>query len=281
MHQTIARTEGQRPIIKGRLGPLSDDIRVPAYQAFLLLWAAFTVAPFLFGLDKFFNWMTFWPNYLWVGFPHLFGVAPQTFMYGVGVVEMAAGVLVFLLPRFAPYVVACWLAGIITNLVIISAAASGHGNVFWDIALRGTQPETLRLELRDGCAGEAPVRPGHRPLMVIEHRSGVELAQDLNQPGHQAGPPGLVCGTEPGAVVAMEVLVEQDEVPPVRVLLEQSGPAIDGPPSVVTTQERADEAAGQLLRHLEQRHHRPRARRALDPQIVTVIPVVRDQGPDQ
>src|SRR5215472_896796 len=80
---------------------------------------------------------------------------------------------------------------------------------------RGTQPETLRLELRDGCAGEAPVRPGHRPLMVIEHRSGVELAQDLNQPGHQAGPPGLVCGTEPGAVVAMEVLVEQDEVPPV------------------------------------------------------------------
>ncbi|HEY7261554.1 MAG TPA: hypothetical protein VH589_08745 [Trebonia sp.] len=136
MHQTIARTEGQRPIIKGRLGPLSDDIRVPAYQAFLLLWAAFTVAPFLFGLDKFFNWMTFWPNYLWVGFPHLLGVAPQTFMYGVGVVEMVAGVLVFLLPRFAPYVVACWLAGIITNLVIISAVRGGHANVFWDIALR-------------------------------------------------------------------------------------------------------------------------------------------------
>src|SRR5215467_3749204 len=140
---------------------------------------------------------------------------------------------------------------------------------------------TLRLELWDGCAGEAPVWPGHRPLLVIEHRSGAELAEALNQPGYQAGPPGLVCGTEPGAVVAVEVLVEQDEVPPVRVLLEQPGPAVDGTPTVVITQERADEAAGQLLRHLEQVHHRPRARRALDPQIVTVIPVVRDQGPDQ
>lgn len=136
MHQTIARTEGQRPIINGRLGPLAGDIRVPAYQAFLLLWAGFTVAPFLFGLDKFFNWMTFWPKYLWVGFPHLIGVSSQTFMYGVGVVEMVAGVLVFLLPRFAPYVVAGWLGGIITNLVIISAVRGGHANVYWDIALR-------------------------------------------------------------------------------------------------------------------------------------------------
>ena len=56
-------------------------------------------------------------------------------MYAVGVVEIIAGVLVFLLPRFAPYVVAGWLGGIILNLVIISAAPGGHV-VFWDIALR-------------------------------------------------------------------------------------------------------------------------------------------------
>jgi hypothetical protein len=135
MQQTIARTAGQRPIIAGRLGPLRGDARNPVFQAFLLLWAGFTVAPILFGIDKFFNWMTFWPQYLWAGFPHLVHVSPQHFMYAVGVVEIAAGVLVFLLPRFAPYVVAGWLAGIITNLVIISAASSGH-SVFWDIALR-------------------------------------------------------------------------------------------------------------------------------------------------
>jgi hypothetical protein len=52
----------------------------------------------------------------------LFGVSSLHFMYAVGVVEMAAGVLVLLLLRFAPYVVAGWLGGIITNLVIISAA---------------------------------------------------------------------------------------------------------------------------------------------------------------
>ena len=136
MQQTIARIDGQRPIIAGRFGPLPGDVRNPVYQAFLLLWAGFTAAPILFGVDKFFNWMTFWPNYLWAGFPHFLHVSPQHFMYAVGVVEIAAGVLVFLLPRFAPYVVAGWLAGIITNLVIISAASSGHGNVFWDIALR-------------------------------------------------------------------------------------------------------------------------------------------------
>jgi hypothetical protein len=136
MQQTIARTDRQRPIIAGRFGPLRGDARSPVFQAFLLLWVAFTVAPILFGADKFFNWMTFWPRYLWAGFPHLLHVSPQHFMYAVGVVEIAAGVLVFLLPRFAPYVVAGWLAGIITNLVIISAAADGQGNVFWDIALR-------------------------------------------------------------------------------------------------------------------------------------------------
>ena len=137
MQQTIARTERQLPIIAGRLGPLANDVRDPGYQAFLLLWIGFTVAPILFGIDKFFNWMTYWPKYLWAGFPHLFGhVSPAHFMYAVGVVEIAAGVLVFLLPRFSPYVVAGWLGGIITNLVVISAARGGHTAVFWDIALR-------------------------------------------------------------------------------------------------------------------------------------------------
>ncbi len=134
MQQVTGAPGTQRPIIAGRLGPLAGDIRNPSFQAFLLLWIGFTAAPILFGLDKFFNWMTFWPKYLWAGFPHLLGnVPPQDFMYAVGVIEMVAGVLVFLLPRFAPYVVACWLGGIITNLVIISAAGTG---VFWDIALR-------------------------------------------------------------------------------------------------------------------------------------------------
>ncbi len=130
-----SRFQDQRPLIAGRLGPLPGRLHDPLYQAFLLLWVTFTVAPILFGADKFFNSMTFWPKYLWAGFPHLFGVSPQHFMYAVGVVEIIAGVMVFLLPRFAPYVVACWLAGIITNLVIISTAGH-HATAYGDIALR-------------------------------------------------------------------------------------------------------------------------------------------------
>jgi hypothetical protein len=71
-----------------------------------------------------------------------------------------------------------------------------------------------------GCGGEAPARPGHRPLAILEHGAGVELAQALDQPGDKPGPPGLVGRAEPGSVVTVEVLLEQDEVTPVRVLLE-------------------------------------------------------------
>jgi hypothetical protein len=38
-------------------------------------------------------------------------------MHLVGVVEILAGVLVALKPRYAAYVVAAWLAGIIVNLL--------------------------------------------------------------------------------------------------------------------------------------------------------------------
>ena len=70
----------------------------PGYQAFLLLRAAFTVVPIVFGLDKFFNLLTDWPGYLapWVD-SIVPGTAHQA-MYVVGVVEIAAGVLVAVRP---------------------------------------------------------------------------------------------------------------------------------------------------------------------------------------
>ena len=114
----------------------SEKLSDPAYQAYLVLRTTFVVAPILFGVDKFFSWMTLWPKYLWVGFPHFLSVSPQSFMYGVGVIEIVAGLGVLVLPRLAPYVVAGWLGGIITNEIIKSIAIGGHTQVFWDIALR-------------------------------------------------------------------------------------------------------------------------------------------------
>jgi hypothetical protein len=116
--------------------PVAEKFRDPAYQAFLVLRAAFVAAPILFGIDKFFNWMTYWPKYLWAGPPHWLSISPLHFMYAVGVIEIAAGILVLVLPRIAPYVVAAWLAGIVTNLIITSISVGGHSKVFWDIALR-------------------------------------------------------------------------------------------------------------------------------------------------
>lgn len=56
----------QRPRHLGLASAMAADrLTDPAYQADLILRTAFVVAPILFGLDKFFNWMTFWAKYLW------------------------------------------------------------------------------------------------------------------------------------------------------------------------------------------------------------------------
>jgi hypothetical protein len=88
----------------------------------------FTIAPILFGLDKFFNIMVDWSTYLAPWIPNLIHVSPQTFMRGVGVIEIGAGILVGIWPQIFAYVVAVWLWGIIVNLLTL------HG--YLDVALR-------------------------------------------------------------------------------------------------------------------------------------------------
>ena len=98
----------------------------PSQNAYQILRIGFTVAPILFGLDKFFNLMTDWPEFL-PGFVTDV-VSGTSVMAVVGVVEIAAGIGVWLRPKIFAWVVAAWLAIIIITLVI----AGG----FWDIALR-------------------------------------------------------------------------------------------------------------------------------------------------
>lgn len=124
------------PHVLHREAYTAERLHDPSYQAYLILRAAFVVAPILFGLDKYFNWMTFWPKYLWTGFSDFFSVTPQQFMWGVGGVEILAGLLVLAVPRYAPYVVTAWLGGIVTNLIVVGATAGTHDQVFWDIGLR-------------------------------------------------------------------------------------------------------------------------------------------------
>jgi len=102
--------------------------RDAGYDAFLMLRVAFTVAPIAFGLDKFFNVLVDWPIYLAPWVDDLMPGSAQDFMYVVGGVEILAGVLVALKPRYGAPVVAAWLAGIILNLLTIPG--------FYDVALR-------------------------------------------------------------------------------------------------------------------------------------------------
>ena len=100
----------------------------PARQAFLLLRTVFTVAPIAFGLDKFANLLTDWPQYLAPWIDRIVPGTAQQAMYAVGVVEILAGLLVAVAPRIGAWVVVAWLAGIIVNLLTIPG--------FYDIALR-------------------------------------------------------------------------------------------------------------------------------------------------
>jgi uncharacterized membrane protein YphA (DoxX/SURF4 family) len=106
------------------------DVRTAAFQAFLLLRVAFTAAPILFGLDKFFNWTVHWPDYLAPWINHIVPGSGQDFMYFVGAVEIAAGILVAVVPRIGAPVVALWLGGIVINLL------TANPPEYYDIALR-------------------------------------------------------------------------------------------------------------------------------------------------
>jgi hypothetical protein len=106
----------------------SPQLSNPAYQAFALLRVGFTVAPILFGLDKFLDWLVDWRIYLAPEINDLIPGNAHQAMLIVGVVEILAGVVVALRPRFGGYLVAAWLGGIIVNLLL-------QGD-YYDIALR-------------------------------------------------------------------------------------------------------------------------------------------------
>ena len=127
----------------------------PAAQAFMLLRIAFTVAPILFGLDKFAEVMiSDWPKYLAPEFNDLIPGSASDAMHIVGVVEIAAGIVVAVTPRFGGLLVAGWLGGIIVSLLLVGGYA--------DIALRdfGLLLGALTLpRLASAYSGDAALSP--------------------------------------------------------------------------------------------------------------------------
>jgi hypothetical protein len=110
--------------------PELGDVGTAAYHAFWLLRITFTIAPILFGIDKFTNWSVHWPDYLAGWINNIVPGTGQEFMYVVGGIEIAAGLIVAVAPRIGAFVVAGWLFGIVINLLTNDAPQ------YYDIALR-------------------------------------------------------------------------------------------------------------------------------------------------
>jgi hypothetical protein len=125
---TVAASLG--PILRPVPFPSVNRLRSePAAQAFTLLRIAFVAAPILFGLDKFVEVMNGeWTAYLATEFNDVIPGSAQDAMYAVGAIEILAGLVVLVSPRFGGLLVAGWLGGIIVSLLL----AGGYA----DIALR-------------------------------------------------------------------------------------------------------------------------------------------------
>jgi hypothetical protein len=97
-------------------------------QAYDLLHVGFTVAPIVAGLDKFFGLLVNWDQYLAPWIASLSPIGGHNLMLVVGIVEIAAGLIVWARPRFGGYLVAAWLGGIILSLLTLPG--------YFDVALR-------------------------------------------------------------------------------------------------------------------------------------------------
>jgi hypothetical protein len=100
----------------------------PSYQAYQVLHVIFTVAPIAAGADKFLHLLADWDKYVSPLVASLSPIPVHTLMLAAGVVEIAAGVIVFLRPRIGAWIVAAWLLGIVVNLLMLPG--------YFDVGLR-------------------------------------------------------------------------------------------------------------------------------------------------
>lgn len=113
-------------------------------QAYHILHIGFAILPIIAGLDKFFNFLVNWEQYLSEPF-NVFG-NPHTTMLVVGVIEIIAGIGAWFKPKIFAYIFMLWLLAIIINLLILGK--------YYDVALRdfGLLLGALALaRLSDNC----------------------------------------------------------------------------------------------------------------------------------
>jgi hypothetical protein len=109
----------------------APDVRVATHESdrvISLLKATYGLVPIVAGADKFVHLLTDWNQYLAPAVGEMLPLSTGAFMSIVGLVEIAAGVLVLVKPKVGSLIVAFWLLAIALNLIV-----SGQ---YYDIAVR-------------------------------------------------------------------------------------------------------------------------------------------------
>lgn len=128
------KKEAQKRLGKSNISNIQEESKMaimerrPIHRAYVILLICFSAGPFLAGADKFFNFLGNWPVYFAPQISDMLPMSRVMLMRIIGVIEMAAGILVLLKPRQGALIVSAWLFLIVINLVIIGG--------FYDIAVR-------------------------------------------------------------------------------------------------------------------------------------------------
>ena len=89
----------------------------------------------LAGLDKFFNLLADWSAYVSPLAAQLLPVSPETFMYAVGIIEIAVGIAILgVAPVLGAYVASAWLLLVAGNLVLAGALDVAVRDVVMSVA---------------------------------------------------------------------------------------------------------------------------------------------------
>jgi len=104
-----------------------------------LLYFTYMFVPIVAGLDKFFYIIADWNIYLNQAIPAFLHLSPELLIQTVGVIEIIAGVIVFINPKIGGSIVAAWLVLISINLVSMGSyqpVGYLHARTYYDIAIR-------------------------------------------------------------------------------------------------------------------------------------------------
>ena len=107
------------------------------------------------------------------------------------------------------------------------------------------------------------------------------LSALFDQFGDQGSPASLVTRADAGAIVGMEIFVEEEQIFPVRIALEDFGAAGDRPSAVFAANENMNQAAGDFGSHFPEVRFTPRASGTFDFEVLAIIMVILLQGFDE